>query len=74
MNKVKLNFMVVPDQLEKIGYVENPVRVKIVDINKIEELGILGQSGLKLAEAGAEFIFSEDYANRLIGMEIAVKI
>jgi hypothetical protein len=52
MNKVKLSFMVVPEDLMRYAYVPNAVKVKIVDAEAIFLLGILGESGRKLVKAG----------------------
>lgn len=72
--KVKLKFMVVPEQLIEAAYVPNKVRVKIIDPEAIFLMGILGDSGRKLVENGIEFYFEDTLAEKLISKGIAVKI
>jgi len=71
MDKVKLQFMVVPDELLKKAYVPDPVYVKIVDAEAIFLLGILGESGRELVKAGITFIFEGSLARKLISKGIA---
>lgn len=66
--------MVVPEQLEKLAYVPNKVKIKIVDAEAIFLLGILGKSGRKLVEHGVEFYFEGKLAKKLIAKGIAVKV
>lgn len=72
--KVKLKFMVVPEQLEKFAYVPNKVKVKIIDPEAIFLMGILGESGRKLVENGIEFYFEGRLAKKLIEKSIAVEV
>jgi hypothetical protein len=74
MEKVKLQFMVVPELLSSLAEVVDPVRVKIIDPEAIFLMGILGESGRKLVEAGVEFYFERNLAEKLINKGIAVKI
>lgn len=74
MDKIELQFMVVPELLAKLAYVPNPIRVKIVDPEAIFLTGLLGESGRKLVQAGVEFYFTETLANKLIDKGIAVKV
>lgn len=74
MEKVKLKFMVVPEKLKELAYVPNKVRVKIIDAEAIFLLGILGESGRELVNAGVEFYFEKKLAEKLIKKEIACKI
>lgn len=74
MKKVKLNFMVVPEQLAKLAYVPNSVRCKIIDPDAIFLTGILGESGRRLVRAGIEFYFTKKLADKLIEKKIAIKI
>ena len=74
MNKVKLKFMVVPEQLEKMAYVPNRVRCRIIDPEAIFLTGFLGESGRKLVKAGVEFYFERSLAEKLIDKEIAEEI
>lgn len=71
MNKVALQFMVVPGELEKHAYVPNAVRVRVVDAEAIFLLGLLGESGRELVKAGIEFYFEHDLAMRLVRKGIA---
>ena len=71
MNKVKLKFMVVPEELEKMAYVEDPVKTCIIDCKRMSERGLLGDSGMKLAKAGAVFYFEKSLAEELIRLKIA---
>lgn len=73
MKKVKLQFMVVPEELQKRAYVLDPIKVKIVDPEGIFLLGILGESGRKLAKAGVLFWFEGKLARKLIDRGIAEK-
>lgn len=74
MKKVKLQFMVVPGELEKYAYVPDPVRVKIIDPEAIFLLGILGESGRELVKAGIEFFFEGELARKLIERKIAERV
>ena len=74
MNKVKLQFMVVPEELAKRAYVPNPVCVKVVDPEAIFLTGILGESGRKLVGAGVLFYFEERLAQKLIDKGIAEEV
>jgi len=66
--------MVVPEQLSKLAYVPDPIRLKIVDADAIFLAGILGESGRKLVTAGIEFYFTKELADKLISKGIAVKV
>ena len=68
---IKLNYMIVPSELEKIAYVGNPVIIAITDVDSALFYGILGESGKKLARSGALFYFEEDLANKLIKHGVA---
>jgi hypothetical protein len=72
--KVELKFMVVPEELSKYAYVKNPVKVKIIDPEKIFLLGVLGESGRSLVEAGISFYFEDKQANWMIENKIAEKV
>lgn len=74
MEKVKLQFMVVPELLSSLAEVVDPVRVKIIDPEAIFLMGILGESGRKLVEAGVEFYFERALAEKLIGKGIAKEV
>jgi len=72
--RVELKFMVVPEQLRDMAYVPHAVKVKIIDPEAIFLLGILGESGRKLVEAGIEFYFAGDLAKKLIEKKIAIEV
>ena len=74
MEKVQLQFMVVPELLATLAEVPNPVRVKIIDPEAIFLTGLLGESGKKLVNAGIEFYFTKTLAEKLIEKGIAVKV
>ena len=74
MKKIKLKFMVVPEELEKRGYVPNRVKILIVDPESIFILGILGESGRKLVASGVPFWFEGELARKLIKMGVAKEI
>jgi hypothetical protein len=74
MDKVKLQFMVVPELLAELAEVPDAVRIKIIDPEAIFLMGILGESGRKLVEAGVEFYFTKALAEKLIKKEIAVAV
>lgn len=69
--RIKLDFMIAPDQLTSRCEVPEPVRVVIVDPEAIFLTGLLGESGRKMVEAGLEFIFTRRLAEKLISKDIA---
>lgn len=74
MKKVRLDFMIVPEELEKKCYVPKAVKVKVVDPDAIFLTGILGESGRKMVKAGLKFYFTERLARKLISKKIAVEV
>lgn len=74
MKKVKLQFMVVPDQLKTKAYVPNAVKIKVIDPEAIFLTGLLGESGRRLVKAGVEFYFEKSLANKLIKKKIAIEV
>ena len=74
MKKIKLSFMVVPEELVKMCYVPNPVKVRIVDPEAIFLLGILGESGRKMVKKGISFYFEGRLARKLISKGIAKQV
>lgn len=74
MKKIKLQFMVVPEELERLAYVPDPVRVKIIDPEAIFLTGLLGESGRELVKAGVHFYFTEELAQNLIEKGIAAEV
>jgi len=69
--KVRLQFMVDPDELNRLAYVPEAIRVKIIDAEAIFLLGILGESGRELVKAGLAFYFEGKLAKKLINKGIA---
>jgi len=69
-NKIELKYMVTPSDLARVAYVVDPVRVLIVDRHHYLLEGYLGDSGLKLAEVGAEFFFTKSIAEKLIANKV----
>ena len=72
--KVELQFMVVPEELARLAYVPDPVRLRVVDPEAIFLTGILGDSGRKLVQGGILFYFTRSLAEKLIGRGIAVEV
>lgn len=72
--KIKLSFMICPDEMVKHCYVPNAVRVKIIDPEAIFLTGILGESGRKMVKAGLEFYFTRKLAEKLISKKIAKEV
>jgi hypothetical protein len=68
---IKLNYMIVPNELERVAYVENPVIITITDVDSELFYGVLGESGRELARSGALFYFEKDLANKLIKQGVA---
>lgn len=73
MRKVKLQFMVDSEELKERAYVENPIRIRIIDPEAIFLLGVLGESGRKMVKAGLCFYFEKKLAMKLIDKGIAVR-
>ena len=69
--KVKLQYMVVPEKLLELAYVADPVRIKITDSDSIFITGILGETGRNLIKGGIDFWFTKTLANKLIDYGVA---
>jgi len=74
MKKIKLSFMVVPEELIKMCYVPNAVKVRVIDPEAIFLLGILGESGRAMVKKGISFYFEGKLANKLIDKGIAKRV
>lgn len=74
MKKIKLDFMICPDEMIKKCYVSNAVRIKIIDPESIFLTGILGESGRKMIKNGCEFLFTKKLAEKLILMGVAIEV
>ena len=72
--KVKLDFMLAPEELRDKCYVPDPVRIRVIDPDGIFLTGMLGESGRKMVEAGLEFLFTRRIAEKLIANKIAVSV
>ena len=70
---VKLDFMVVPEELARLAFVPDPVRCRVIDPEAIFLTGILGESGRKLVAAGIEFYFTRTLAEKLVSKGIAIE-
>jgi len=73
-DKVRLDFMVVPELLATLAYVPDAVRCRVIDPEAIFLTGLLGESGRKLVLAGIEFYFTQTLADKLINAGIAEKV
>lgn len=71
LKQVPLTFMVDPAELAQWGYVPDAVRVRFVNPEKVYALGLLGESGRKLVEAGIAFYFERKQAEWMIEQGIA---
>lgn len=67
----ELKFKVCPDFLRDHTYVVDPVRIVITDSESIFITGILGESGRKMVQDGAPFIFTRPLAEKLISNGVA---
>ena len=72
--RIKLDYMVNPDELKQLAYVENPIWAKIIVSGAVEFNGNLGNSGRKLADAGLSFCFEADVAKELVKMGLVEEI
>jgi len=72
--KVRLDFMIVPEQLATRAYVPNKVKLKIVDPEAIFLMGLLGESGKRLVAAGIEIYFTKRIAKKLLEKKIAIEV
>ena len=74
MKRIRLKFMVVPEELEKRGYVPNRIKIKFINPEKVFVLGILGESGRLLMKAGVPFWFEGKQARWMIAEKIAKEV
>ena len=72
--KVELRYMVVPEELRKNAYVVDAVKVRILATGTLVDMGFLGESGKKLADAGLSFYFNGKDAQELIEMGLVERI
>ena len=61
---IDLKFKVDPIQLANETCVSDPVKVKVCDLQALHSKGILGDSGMKMAEAGFSFYFEKELAKQ----------
>ena len=71
MKKVRLQFMVDPDELREKAYIRDPVRIRITRPRTIFLLGVLGESGRKLVGGGICFYFERRLAEGLVKSGVA---
>jgi len=74
MKKVKLRYMVVPEELRDNAYVADAVKVRITNVEALVCMGFLGESGAKLADAKIPFYFEESDARELIDEGLAEEL
>jgi hypothetical protein len=74
MKKTRLKFMVVPEELSKKAYVKNAVKIKIIRPDLMVSMGLLGDSGMKMAKSEFLWYFEKSLANKLISNGIAIAI
>lgn len=68
--KVSLSFMVAPEQLATRAYVPDGVRCKVINLDKMRERKLFGDSGLRMAAAGFNFIFTRELAEQLLSDQV----
>jgi len=71
---LKLRFKVDPKALAEDTYIEDPVKIVICDPKAMLLKGILGNSGMLMAEAGFAFYFEKDLAMELISEGISKEV
>ena len=71
MKKVKLRYMVVPEELRDNAYVPDRVKVRILNGEMLVSMGFLGESGKKLVDDGLPFYFEGSDAQKLIKLGLA---
>ena len=69
---LRLKFRVNPKSLAEETYVEDPVDIVINDVEAMK--GLLGDSGLRMAEAGMVFQFQREISEGLIKKGIAIEV
>ena len=74
MEKLKLRYMVVPEELRENAYVSDPIKIKILNSSVLISMGFLGESGKKLVDAGIPFYFEGKDAKELIRLGIAKEV
>lgn len=74
MSKLKLNFMVDPKYLAKECRVPNKVKILITHPHDEALKPYLGESGRKMAEAGAPFYFERKIAKILVNWGVAIRL
>jgi len=67
----ELQFKVCPDYLRDHTIVLDPVRIIITDPESLFITGILGESGRRMIQDGAPFIFTRLLAEKLIAHGVA---
>jgi len=67
---IELNFMVDPDELKERAFVRNKARIRFKDTSHPLVCSWLGESGLKLADAGMTFIINIELVAELVANKI----
>lgn len=71
---IQLDFKVCPEYLAQETEVLDAVKIVITEPEAVFVLGILGESGRKMVEAGTPFYFTRRIAEKLIAADFAVPI
>lgn len=74
MEKIKLDFMVDPVFLTDDTEIDNPVKIRLLTTEHPIVKRILGQSGKRMANAGAAFYFTKEMAEELIDNKVAIRV
>lgn len=69
--KIKLKYMVDPDELKKYAKVENSIRIVITKPSSEHLKNFLGESGRTLAKEGISFLFERQIGLMLIELGVA---
>jgi len=68
---LELSFAVDYVQLGRYTYVPDPVRLHVLDPDHEVFVGLLGESGKRMARAGFAFAFSRKLADQLLNLGVA---
>jgi hypothetical protein len=71
MPKLKLNFMVDPEQLKSHAEVPDAIRIRITNTQSPLVRKYLGESGLRMADHDFSFFFTRRIAEELLGANVA---
>ena len=68
--KLALTFMVAPEQLATRAFVPAGIRCRVINFVKMQERKLFGDSGLRMAAAGFDFIFTRELAEQLLADQV----